>query len=165
MLASCRYLLSLSWTAGVSFNNMHGVHQYSNLSTLPSACPLSFFLKFDPGHFSTNFLLSGAFFLLLPAFLHYYKSASITPAGFSDKSRICFYTFSGYIVFEKFTLKSQLLGIGIKADAAGIGIRHLNLVPEHSDTSLDPLIPVLERFRHRHSFSFRYRTDRMIRHF
>ncbi len=43
----------------------------------------------------------GLSFYFLPAFLHDYKSASTTPAGFSDKTRICFDTLSGYIFLKK----------------------------------------------------------------
>jgi hypothetical protein len=50
------------------------------------------------------------------------------------------------------------LGIGIKADAAGI--RHLSTVPEHSGTGLGPLIPVPDWFRHLHYFSILLVVDR-----
>jgi hypothetical protein len=38
---------------------------------------------------------------------------------------------------------------------------HLSPVPDHSGSGMCPLIPVQDCLRHYHSFSFRYRTNRM----
>ncbi len=58
----------------------------------------------------------------------------------------------GHCYCHSWTLASRL-------DATGI--RHLSPVQEHSGTGLGTLIPVPDKFRHRHHFSFGYRTNQM----
>jgi hypothetical protein len=51
-----------------------------------------------------------------------------------------------------------LLDIGIKADAASIGIQQLSPVLERSGTGLSSIIPVKGWFRHWYFYPFRYRN-------
>ncbi len=70
--------------------------------------------------------------------------------------------------FSEFSFFWPQLGIGIEADAAGIGIQYLSPLPENSGIELGPLIPVPVRLRHQHFCSFRVTGltgCRMVRHF